>query len=143
VIGDLGAKLDAAMREALGAGAASVLVIGADAPQLPLEALAEADAALADDADVVVGPADDGGYYLLGARRAVPELLVDIPWSTAHVFDETMRRASAAGLRVHVLASLSDVDTWDDALALRKAIGDDPALGRTRAVLDELTASVR
>jgi len=144
VPGDLGAKLDAAIRSALQGGAEAVLVIGADAPHLPLGAVrAGAAALLADDVDLVLGPADDGGYYLIGVRAPVPGLLVGMPWSTAVVLDETLRRARDAGMRVRLLAPLSDVDTWDDALALRALIGDDPGLARTRAVLDDLATMAR
>jgi hypothetical protein len=142
--GDLGAKLDAAIRSALDGGAEAVLVVGADAPHLPLARLTDAaEALLADVADLVLGPAHDGGYYLIGVRAPVPALLADVPWSTEVVLDETLRRAHAAGMRVRLLAPLSDVDTWDDAVALRAVIEDDPALPRTRAVLDELLATAR
>lgn len=138
--GDLGAKLDAGMREALAGGADAVLVIGADAPHLPLVTLDHAADALVAGSDVVLGPALDGGYYLIGARAPVPGLLHDMPWSTDVVFAETMRRADALGLRVQVLAPLGDVDTVDDAVALRARIADDPGLARTRAVLDDVLA---
>jgi rSAM/selenodomain-associated transferase 1 len=142
--GDLGAKLDAAIRSGLDDGAEAVLVVGADAPHLPIEGVAAAaDALVRDAVDLVLGPATDGGYYLIGVRAPAPALLRDMPWSTATVLDETLRRARVAKMRTRLLAPLSDVDTWDDAVVLHAAIGQDPTLARTRAVLDALVVSMR
>ena len=64
--------------------------------------------------DIVIGPAHDGGYYLLGMRRPLPKLFVDIPWSTAQVFTETCARTQTMGLRVAVLPKHRDIDTHAD-----------------------------
>jgi glycosyltransferase A (GT-A) superfamily protein (DUF2064 family) len=68
----------------------------------------------------VLGPASDGGYWLIGLRRSRPALFHNMPWSTDQVFAETLRRADAAHLRVHRLRELVDVDTieqWQKFLA--------------------------
>jgi uncharacterized protein len=78
----LGDALDGAFREGVTDGFAAVAVLGADSPTLPALVIREAFAALADDNDVALGPAEDGGYYLLAARRIYPWLFRDMPWST-------------------------------------------------------------
>src|SRR5262249_35390728 len=70
-----------------------------------------------DDYDVVLGPAHDGGYYLMGLNRHRPALFEDIPWSTPSVLASTAERAGALGLSVHHLAPLRDVDTIEDLRA--------------------------
>ena len=113
VEGDLGARMRAAIADALDGGATSAIVIGTDSPDLSSSVIEQAFDMLA-HCDVVLGPAYDGGYYLLGVRAAHPVLFEDIPWST----DDTMRRtidaAQSAGLRVALLDSLADIDTADD-----------------------------
>lgn len=76
-----------------------------------------------DSADVVVGPAADGGYWLLGLRRPAPFLFRDMPWSTDRVLAETCRRVEAAGLRLARLRPLSDVDTAEDWEVWRRESG--------------------
>jgi uncharacterized protein len=93
-----------------------VVVIGTDIPDLGPKELEEAYRAL-DSSDVVVGPAADGGYYLLGTSTLIPALFEDIPWSTHEVFARTMRNAALLGLSVHLLDTLSDIDTPQDLLA--------------------------
>jgi glycosyltransferase A (GT-A) superfamily protein (DUF2064 family) len=68
--------------------------------------------------DLVLGPATDGGYWLIALQQPQPSLFHDIPWSSEHVLQETLQRATAAGLRVHQLRTLSDVDTAEDWRAL-------------------------
>jgi uncharacterized protein len=109
--GDLGARLDAAIARYAGGGA--VVIVGSDAPTLPRARLGDAFAALA-DADVVLGPAADGGYYLIGARRAVPEIFRDMPWGTARVLAETRARLPGCA----VLAPHYDIDERADLARL-------------------------
>ncbi|MBT8487370.1 MAG: DUF2064 domain-containing protein, partial [Gemmatimonadetes bacterium] len=66
------------------------------------------------DHDVVVGPATDGGYYLVGLTRPSPELFAGIEWSTPRVLPQTLERIAARGLTVALLTAKSDVDTADD-----------------------------
>ncbi len=110
-----GATLGDRMLHALGDSKA--IVIGSDCVRLQPKHLLEASAALDDGADLVLGPATDGGYYLVATRVAQPELFRDIEWSTPSVFKTTIARALGLKLRVHVLEKLSDIDTWDDLIA--------------------------
>jgi rSAM/selenodomain-associated transferase 1 len=107
--GDLGARMLAAFEKTRG----RVVLIGSDCPALRPEDLRDAAAAL-DHADVVIAPAEDGGYGLIAARRAYAELFADMPWSTAEVADLTRRQAAAAGLRITELRTIWDVDTAAD-----------------------------
>lgn len=89
------------------------IFFGADTPDLTVDIVRAAVQALASH-DVVIGPAEDGGYYLIGMTHARPELMTAMPWSTAQVFPETMRRCRALGLSVATLTVLSDCDTPAD-----------------------------
>ncbi len=110
--GDLGDRLAEALEWAF-TGADETCVIGTDAPDVGRELVERAFAALAEH-DVVMGPATDGGYYLVGARDLHPVLFQDIPWSTDRTLAVTLDRARAAGLGVHLLEPLSDIDVVDD-----------------------------
>jgi uncharacterized protein len=113
--GDLGLRLQSAFSKAFRAGVHRVVVIGSDCPAVTAADIRGAWKALLAH-DLVIGPATDGGYWLIGLRRPHPALFYDMPWSTDRVFAETLRRAEACRLRAHVLRERSDVDTveqWD------------------------------
>ena len=112
--GDLGTRL-AAAAEAVPPGRAW-LAVGGDCPRLDAALLREAVDALA-QRPFVLGPSEDGGYYLIGGCAPLPLLFTDIPWSTSRVLDETRARLARAGVAWHELATLRDVDTADDARA--------------------------
>lgn len=114
-------------------------IVSSDVPGLPGGALPAAFAALADGADVVLGPAADGGYWLIAMREAHAELFVDIPWSTPAVLAVTRERCSAAGLRVEELELWRDVDTAVDLELVSRDVERYRA-PRTRAVLSGLAA---
>jgi rSAM/selenodomain-associated transferase 1 len=116
--GDLGDRLDAAFREALGE-AETAVVIGTDAPGIDAQGVERAFRQL-EEADVVVGPAADGGYYLMGLRSPTPGLFQKIPWSTSDVLSATLDRARRLGLDVAILPALEDVDTLEDYLRLKR-----------------------
>jgi len=115
---ELGARMAAAIADELAAGASAVVLCGTDSPTLPCAYLQRAAAWLGDDADVVLGPAADGGYYLVGARRPLPELFATgIRWGTPQVLPATLlrlRELAAAGTRVALLPFFYDVDTPQD-----------------------------
>jgi rSAM/selenodomain-associated transferase 2/rSAM/selenodomain-associated transferase 1 len=107
--GDLGERLQRAFRAAFAEGASRVVVIGTDCPSLKVDTLERAFAAL-DQADVVIGPATDGGYTLIGLRRLCPKLFGDIAWGTDAVLARTRRIAEEEALRTVLLPELDDVD---------------------------------
>jgi rSAM/selenodomain-associated transferase 1 len=112
----LGDRLAAAFAREFATGARHVVIIGSDCPDLDARRLRAAFAALR-RRDVVLGPALDGGYYLIGLARPAPRLFRGIAWSTAGVAAQTLRRARALGLGWHLLPALRDVDTAADARA--------------------------
>src|SRR5262249_39143450 len=77
--------------------------------------------------DVVLGPTEDGGYYLIGVRGAHRELFDGVPWSTSEVLEITLRRAANAGLEAACLPSWFDVDTAEDLERLRATLANAPA----------------
>lgn len=111
--GDLGARLERAASQAVAGGFGRILIIGTDCPYLTLADLREAREALASN-DLVLGPAEDGGYWLIGLRNLHPELFRGIPWSTESVLATTLARAQEARLKVRLLRTLADVDTAAD-----------------------------
>lgn len=111
--GDLGSRLVRAFAEHFAAGARRVVVLGADCPYVTEEDIREAFNALK-KADLVLGPAVDGGYWSVGLRTPCPELFSGVAWSTALVLAQTEQRAAALGISVARLRTLSDVDTEDD-----------------------------
>lgn len=118
--GDLGRRLYCVFQRLFAAGHSLVVVIGSDSPHLPVAYLVRAVERLG-KADVVLGPADDGGYYLVG-MRALNDLFHGIPWSTGTVLAETLRRAEATGLRVELLPRTFDVDEPADLPRLERAV---------------------
>jgi rSAM/selenodomain-associated transferase 1 len=111
--GDLGERLCRAMTDAFTEGVSNVLILGADCPEFGAEDIQAAFEAL-NGHDVVLGPATDGGYWLVGLGRSLPEVFREIPWSTDQVFEMTRRRSVDAGLRVAELRRLRDIDTLED-----------------------------
>jgi rSAM/selenodomain-associated transferase 1 len=132
---NLAARMAWAVREAAATGAPRVLLRGSDSPTLDLASLAAALDAL-DAADVVLRPDLDGGYNLVGLRRAEPRLF-DHPMSTPRVLEDTCARASELSLSVALLPPGFDVDTARDlALLARDRARAAPLCARTLAFLD-------
>jgi uncharacterized protein len=112
---DLGARMANAFARLFARGFEAVVIVGADSPTLPPGRLRAAIRALAADAtDGVIGPSEDGGYYLIGLRAPCPELFVGVPWGTDRVLDDTRRKAERARRRLRSLPGWYDVDTLDD-----------------------------
>lgn len=130
VEGDLGARMAAVFDGLLGAGAAGVILIGSDLPTLPVSTIAAArDGLLAGDA-VVLGPALDGGYYLIGATATPTTLLGIGDWGRADVLDRTLELARREEIDVALLPPCADVDHPDD---LWVVMGEYARAGRTAA----------
>jgi rSAM/selenodomain-associated transferase 1 len=111
--GDLGARITRAFHDAFQEGRERVVLIGSDCPGLSADLILSALDDLS-ERDVVVGPAADGGYYLIGLRREVRDLFRDIPWGTDRVLAETLKRIDALGLSKSVLDQKNDVDRPED-----------------------------
>jgi rSAM/selenodomain-associated transferase 1 len=111
--GDLGARMQRAFESAL-VHAARAILVGSDIPALSAQYLRDAERALAGGDDAVIGPAEDGGYVLVGLSRCDPELFRGIPWGGPKVLPETRRRIAALGWRLSELSALWDVDRPED-----------------------------
>ncbi len=114
---DLGARMQQAFETMFSRGYTRVLIVGTDVPSLPLDHYQQA-LALLETNDLVLGPALDGGYYLIGLKRMVPDLFVGIPWSTERVLGLTQENAMKLGLKTALISPWRDVDTIDDLHAL-------------------------
>lgn len=134
---DLGRRLAAATGKAFVDGAERVVVVGSDAPHLPPAFIEEAFARLA-AAPVVLGPARDGGYYLVGLREPAPSLFDDIPWSTEKVLEATLARAAELHWPVHLLDPLEDVDDAGSLARMLAAVKGTALAPRTQAALAQL-----
>jgi glycosyltransferase A (GT-A) superfamily protein (DUF2064 family) len=115
---DLGERMHRALSAALRQHRAA-MVIGADCPALRPSDLQRAARLLAGGTEVVLAPAEDGGYVLIGARRISPELFAGIEWGTSSVYQATVRRLCTAGYRWRALPRLWDVDRPEDLERLR------------------------
>lgn len=123
---DLGARLHATLTGLLAAGHIAAVAVDSDTPTLPGDFLQQAVHYLSRPGpDVVLGPTEDGGYYLIGVRFPHRELFDAVPWSTADVLDVTLRRARDAGLQAVCLPPWFDVDTPDDLERLRTVLDAD------------------
>lgn len=127
--GNLGARLAQVVERIFEAGASRVLLVGSDCPAMrPQDVTTALD--LLDRVDVVVGPALDGGYYLLGLRGPETGLFTSIDWSTPRVLAQTLARAAEMGLSHTLIDERRDVDEVGDMMALLDEIADDdPRLG--------------
>ncbi|MFN6485483.1 MULTISPECIES: TIGR04282 family arsenosugar biosynthesis glycosyltransferase [unclassified Nostoc] len=120
--GDLGLRMARSLFDAFQSGAEKVTIIGTDCPGVNTQILATAFEKL-QAFDLVLGPAIDGGYYLIGLRQSIPELFVNIKWGTAQVFQTTVDIAQKLNLSYVNLSPLADVDRpedlpiWEQALA--------------------------
>ncbi len=139
--GSFGERLLAATEDLFSVGFASVCLIDSDSPTVPAETFAEAVKMLTQPNDcVVLGPSDDGGYYLIGLKQSHRRLFAEIDWSTDRVLTQTQARAAEENIPVHLLPRAYDVD---DRATLRRLCGDllgpnESAARATREFLHEV-----
>jgi rSAM/selenodomain-associated transferase 1 len=117
--GDLGDRLSRAMQDRFASGAGKLLLIGCDCPQISKDSLNGALRDL-DSRDVVLGPTEDGGYYLLGLKRPLPILFRDVPWSTDKVLEITLNILKKHSLSYLLRDTFFDVDTLEDFQRVRR-----------------------
>ena len=115
---DFGVRLNSAVEDLLKLGFESLCLINSDSPTVPQSAYARAVEALANAPDrIVLGPSEDGGYYLIGLNKTHARLFEEIEWSTEKVFAQTMERAKEIGVEVELLPAWYDID---DQATLRR-----------------------
>lgn len=128
----LGERLDHLLTAALAGGSARAAVIGSDSPNLPEDYVARAFDQLS-EADVVLGPTQDGGYYLIGMKQPQPLLLRQVQMSTSHVLADTLALAQALDLSVSLLPAWYDIDTIEDLYRLECEINKKIINGNAQA----------
>ncbi|MBN3582091.1 TIGR04282 family arsenosugar biosynthesis glycosyltransferase [Algoriphagus aestuarii] len=119
--GDLGQKMASAFQEQFQKGCDKLLIIGTDCPGLTSEILEEAFEKLDHD-EVVIGPANDGGYYLLGMKTFIPGLFQKIPWSSEKVLSLSKKVLDFHSITYSLLPTLIDVDTLEDWKKVKKIV---------------------
>lgn len=141
--GDLGTRMRRLLDEAWREGAERAVLVGSDSPTLPVSTLREAFARLR-EAPVVLGPAADGGYHLIGAAGRTPPVFEGVAWSTADVCRQTRELLARQGIAWSELPEWHDVDEPADlerlAAELRAAEAD-PVLAALRTLVDEVLAA--
>jgi rSAM/selenodomain-associated transferase 1 len=124
---DLGQRLSHALHQKWNEGFRKLVFIGTDSPLLEIEDLQAAFQAL-NEAEVVLGPATDGGYYLIGFSSLLSELFSGISWGTSDVFGQTIRRLEIASVRWQRLREHFDLDTYDDLVKFRRVLKEYPSM---------------
>lgn len=140
--GDVGTAMEYAIAYVLNHRATQVALIGSDLPSLPPAYIAHAFARLEGGADVVLGPAEDGGYYLIATTAPHPALFAGIAWSTDAVFAQTVAKVAACGLTLATLPPWYDIDDMADLRRCARDLAanpDHPATA-TRSLLATMTA---
>jgi uncharacterized protein len=124
----LGERMANVFYDCFARGAATAVLIGSDCPDLTAEVIEQAFQALENGYDAVLGPAFDGGYYLIGFRSTAfdPGVFSEMPWGENNVFDKTLERLQARGYRIHLAPAWHDIDTAEDLAALRARHADGP-----------------
>jgi rSAM/selenodomain-associated transferase 2/rSAM/selenodomain-associated transferase 1 len=117
--GDLGQRMAAAFEKSFQEGSTATVIIGADCPELTLDVLAEAFAKL-QEVPVVLGPATDGGYYLIGLQRLIPELFLGLEWGSSSVLADSLRIIQKTGKKAVLLQPLDDIDRPEDVTKWRR-----------------------
>lgn len=133
----LGPRLNSILHHYLERGAERVVIMDSDSPTLPARYVEMAFARLTADTDVVFGPCDDGGYYLIGARRPVDRLLLEVQMSTSSVLQDTLVLATCEKLRVELLPAWYDIDDHAALERLHRELRETPpeVARHTRAFL--------
>ena len=120
--GDLGARLDSKFYEAFADGYSPIIALGIDSPSLPIKYVDDAISAMEQGSDSVLGPTDDGGYYLIGLRTYTPGLFAGIAWSTDSTYTDTARNMDACKLIRLELPPWYDVDVIEDLVRLKRDV---------------------
>jgi rSAM/selenodomain-associated transferase 1 len=118
--GDLGERMRAALAHLVDNGAPSAILVGTDIPLLTVAHLAAARDLLEASGGVVLGPAEDGGYFLVGMQQVHAALFDGVEWGTASVLTDTLRLADRSGIEVRLIEGCYDVDTMDDLRRLER-----------------------
>jgi rSAM/selenodomain-associated transferase 1 len=126
---DLGERLAYVSNRLFDIGYKKIIMLDSDTPNLPTNYIREGFKRLS-EFDVIIGPSEDGGYYLIGLKSKNPELFSDIPWSTPGVTEKTLEKTSSMGLKTSLLEKWYDVDTLDALKRLKSDLDKQYANGK-------------
>lgn len=141
--GDLGERMTRAFADSFRENYANTVLIGSDCPALSRESLIAAFAGLS-HSRVVLGPATDGGYYLVGMTQSIPELFRGVEWGTETVFKETLRILERLALQPFLLERHDDVDRPEDLICWRRTVEEEEAdMGRVSVIIPALNEALR
>jgi rSAM/selenodomain-associated transferase 1 len=135
-VGDLGERMRRVAKTAFEEGASGVVLLGSDHPNLPASMMGRCFDALERDRAAWIRT-EDGGYAALALPKEIPDLFIDIPWSTSAVAGATLERARALGIEIEHAGTWYDVDRPEDLLRLERDLQNDPSCPRTRALFSE------
>ena len=136
----LGERMSHAFEHLFASGFENIILIGSDLPTLPVKFFHQGYAELEKSADVVLGPSADGGYYLIGMKRMLPDIFENVAWSSADVLCQTIHKLDDLGLRHELLSEWYDIDTAKDLERLQSQTAHrEVAMKNTFALLNELT----
>ncbi|UCE36466.1 MAG: TIGR04282 family arsenosugar biosynthesis glycosyltransferase [Thermoplasmata archaeon] len=122
---DLGERLSDISNTLFKKGYEKVVMMDSDSPNLPSRYISEG-LKMLNKADLVLGPCEDGGYYLIGLSSNMPQIFQDIPWSTSRVTEITNKKAKALGKKISLLEEWYDVDTFEDLKRMRTELDSYP-----------------
>jgi rSAM/selenodomain-associated transferase 1 len=142
--GDLGKKLENAFKNGFSKGYQRIIIIGSDLPLLSNAFITDCFRQLQTH-PLVLGPAMDGGYYLIGLQSLYNELFCGIQWSTSNVLKETLQRAAQAGLQYYLLPEMRDIDQYDDIQVLWREMkrGEKKNLSKTKLALQSIFEGIK
>lgn len=135
---DLGERLVNIFSQLFSAGYKKVVIIGTDSPDLPIEYIKKSFAMLKGKTELVLGPAEDGGYYLIAMSRPCKEIFKNIKWSTDTVFEKTLEKAKKAGLKAALLPKWYDVDDMKSLMLLKENLKIHPVAKRTSKAIKKI-----
>lgn len=135
---DLGERLQNIFSQLFSIGYKMVAIIGTDSPDLPVEYIKKSFSMLKGTTELVLGPAEDGGYYLIAMSTECKEIFENIPWSTNIVFKKTIEKAERVGLKAAILPKWYDVDDIDSLKVLRDNLKIRPVAAKTDAILKKI-----
>ncbi len=143
VCADIGECLAISLERLLDLKYERVLALNSDGPSLPAANIQQAIQSL-DNHDLVLGPSEDGGYYLVGFKQLHTKIFTGIDWSTDQVLTQTLHKAMGLALSVHLLPAWYDIDTASDIERLRAELKVLPpdALPHTRKLLDQWSEKI-
>ncbi len=121
---DLGERLDNVSSFLIKKGYEKVVLIDSDSPSLPISFIIDGLGCL-DNSDLVLGPCEDGGYYLIGMKERTPEIFFNIPWSSSEVTEITINIAKKIGKKISIIDEWYDIDTIEDLMQLKAELNID------------------